>query len=159
MILRTKLFIDKRHFYWAEVHESPSALLAAATKRVSWKKLRVRQAPIAMCVSYVHKRATLGKKKFKRTGLWRAPVIFTATGELGTVYFQRKRCDCSVLAHEFTHAALYWARQLKLRPMQKGEGSACSHEERFCQAIETMTRQFIHVAVKHGYNGATIPIK
>lgn len=74
--------------------------------------------------------------------------------ECGQVNLWKGRLGSAVVTHEFTHAALGWARRVGLEPdnLLGHNGSADVHpeEERFCHALCEMVRQFIDRAYAAG---------
>ncbi|NBW21723.1 MAG: hypothetical protein EBR82_78575 [Caulobacteraceae bacterium] len=69
---------------------------------------------------------------------------------LGEVHFCRRHLGLDTITHEATHAALQWARRLNLDVHQGAEEeSASPDEERFCEAIGSITQQILHGLKKH----------
>lgn len=68
------------------------------------------------------------------------------TGELGTIAFHSDYLTMGCMTHEATHAAIAWARRVKLnfRRLTPSRGGACSEtEERFCHALGNIARQIV----------------
>lgn len=78
----------------------------------------------------------------------------TRTGPImGEINFNRKALGGEIVAHEMTHAALGWARRIKLNfdgILTQSGGACCANEERFCYALGSMARQFINRAYEIG---------
>lgn len=74
--------------------------------------------------------------------------------ECGQINFYRRRIGSAVVTHEFTHAALAWARRVKLAPENLlgdeigGGANAHADEERFCHALDRMVGTFVDRAYK-----------
>ena len=68
--------------------------------------------------------------------------------ECGQINFYKKRIGSAVISHEFAHAALAWARRVKLNSenlLGDASDGARAHpdEERFCHALDRMIGTFI----------------
>jgi hypothetical protein len=143
MILRTKLDVDAKYFYWAEVYKDKKALELAA-KALLKKCSPVRKLgvpPIAVCINY-----TLTEAKYDAArGLWRP---YKETGCLGTVMFNKNNLGADILAHEFTHAALRWART-KGFEVAGDKKKVAAQEEKFCHVVGWLVIQMQNALVQH----------
>jgi hypothetical protein len=67
--------------------------------------------------------------------------------ECGQINFYKKRIGSAAVAHEFAHAALAWARRVRLPAahLLGDNDGARTHpdEERFCHALDRMIGTFI----------------
>jgi hypothetical protein len=64
------------------------------------------------------------------------------TNEHGTIFFYKGNVGAPVLAHEFTHAALAWARRRRLDVSRRTGRYASDPEERVCHMVGYMMYQF-----------------
>ena len=65
----------------------------------------------------------------------------------GEIHFCRKHLGVGVITHEFLHAALAWARRIRLDfdvIAVEDSGDASEDEERLCYAHGEMVRQFVN---------------
>lgn len=77
--------------------------------------------------------------------------------QIGHVHFALARMGTEIVTHEFTHAALGWARRVGWVPADD-DGPRTNHsgggldrnEERFCHALGQMVQQFVTRAYELG---------
>lgn len=68
--------------------------------------------------------------------------------EVGLILLCRERLGAGYVAHELGHAAIGWARRVRLRPAHVFGSGVGTHRyetrsnERFCEAMEHLHRQF-----------------
>lgn len=74
--------------------------------------------------------------------------------ECGQINLWKGRLGSAVVTHEFTHAALGWARRIRLDKdallSHSGGEDVHPDEERFCHALCEMVRQFVDRAYAAG---------
>ena len=73
---------------------------------------------------------------------------------LGEIHFAKKYVATEVITHESTHAALYWAQQLRILKGIKAEpsnGSASPEEELLCYATGRLAKQISERLWKAGF--------
>lgn len=74
------------------------------------------------------------------------------TNEIGTIFFYRKFVTPAALAHEFTHAAMSWARRRRMNLNVRNSGHyARDAEERVCHMVGYMMWQFYEKQRKRIY--------
>lgn len=67
------------------------------------------------------------------------------TSEKGTIFFHRKFITPAALAHEFTHAALAWARKRRMSLSKRTGRYSTDAEERVCHMVGYLMWQFYHL--------------
>lgn len=80
------------------------------------------------------------------------------TPRIGEILFCKRWFGAGVIAHECTHAAIFWAERIRLNPLEpkaprrgtSRQRFAGPHEERFCYGLGDMVRQIAAQAWKRG---------
>jgi hypothetical protein len=76
---------------------------------------------------------------------------------MGEIHFHRKYINPAVVAHEAFHAAMDWARRLKLDPTpyaaDEDEIPESDHNERAAQAVEKITGLTLYRMLRAGVFG------
>lgn len=73
------------------------------------------------------------------------------TAEQGTLFFYKQYIPVHVLAHEFFHAGLSWARRRRFKFRDASREEACPGEERTATMVENLMFQFFTKQKKRVY--------
>lgn len=114
---------DERHFFWVQIHPDEASMIRAI------RELRGRpdktDSDLRACtLRYVR---TEGKKILP---------------ELGVIFFVRGDIPNGAVVHEMTHAAIYWARRVKIDPTKSSKRYSQCPEERFAYTLQSLVEQF-----------------
>jgi hypothetical protein len=99
---------------------------------------------------YRHLRSTFSWKKCEAICVWHDHLLpgrggLRKTPWMGEIHFHRKYLNPAVVAHEAFHAAIDWARRMKLDPTAFPCGEATTnetdHNERVATALERIVGQ------------------
>jgi hypothetical protein len=135
--IRFRLYPERKTLYFeVRIWEDQEAMKGGINRWVQKRTKTVNM--LGLCVAdHFYRKSKDGTKRL--------------SAQCGTIDLRRDQLHSDTVAHEIAHAAVQWARRMKIQPMDHpGAGFEPKDNERFADAIGNMIGQFSNRAHKMG---------